>query len=205
MRILISLLCLAAPLALHAQSFTVQKKTTHAPEMGALAYLSVQHGHQEFSLMPPVHWPTEMQVAQKKVRFSSPDHSAVLVIAFSTNEALAMLSAPQALAVLAPEVNVSTNAEDFPAFSSDRQGQGIETSFALNGHAMRCRAAVIPIEGGVVSFVLTCSSNELESARQVFAGALTSFQHCSPSRRDGAHGSDLAGVNRLSKPRRADD
>ena len=178
MRVVSLLVVLLSVLVSRALPLRLENKSIPEPEMGNVELLVIHYGDEEFSLVPPRGWQARARADTETVEIVSPDHSITVRVVFSTNQASAVLASSDALRrKVLPEIADAQVIEEFPAHSGDRQGKGVEMSFDAQGHVMKCRAVVVPINGGIASFVVTSGSVDFEPARQAFGGALTSFKH----------------------------
>jgi hypothetical protein len=178
MRVASLLVVLVSVLVSRALPLRLESKSIPEPEMGNVELLVIHYGDGEFSLVPPRGWQARAKADTETVEIVSPDRALTLRIIFSTNPASAVLASAAALRQkILPEIADAQVIEEFPAYGGDRQGKGMELSFDAQGHQMKCRAAVVPINGGTAGFVLTSGSMDFEPARQAFGAVLTSFRH----------------------------
>jgi hypothetical protein len=178
MRLANLLLILVSVLVAPALPLSVETRIIPELETGDVEFLMIRYGDEEFSMVPPRGWRAKAKADTETVEIVSPDHSITLRVIFSTNQASTVLASGDALRrKLLPEIADAQLIEEFPAYSGDRQGKGVELSFDAQGHVMKCRAATVPINGGTASFVVASGSVDFEPARHAFGGALTSFKH----------------------------
>ena len=161
------------------QTLKVESKIMPGGEAGgSVRAFEVTHGPRQFLFVPPVDWRPQTESSSGTITFYAPRGGGLLALSFLSDPPSDILASTEQLRrTTAPDLSSGVVVEEFPAFSGDRQGKGMDISFAVQGRAMRCRAAVVPVEGGYVSFVLRCGEDEWRSALYVFDRAITSFQH----------------------------
>ena len=96
---------------------------------------------------------------------------------FTTNDARQVLASTDSLREFTtPNTGDAKVLEEFPVYSGDSAGKGIDLGFTLYGRVMRSRAVALPLPHGCAQCVLTCGVDEFKTAQQKFGGLLTSFQ-----------------------------
>ena len=162
-----------------AQDLTVRSRTVQELEMGKFQVLELGFGNEQFTMLPPYNWRAQIDSAAGTIRYSSPN-GVMLAIQFSRGDASPVLATTATLRQTSvPLLSDATVIEEFPVYSGDSRGKGVDLSFVLQNSSMRCRAAVIPTTHGYVSFVLTCGKDDFQAGQQSFGAALTSFQRTS--------------------------
>ena len=192
-RLLLFLLAAAPFCNVRAQMLTVRSQTIQAPEMGELKFLELGYREERFSLIPPADWRARIDADGAGISFYSAQHQARLSVQFSSNDFSTVSSSADAMREhLAPHLKFATILEEFPSYSGNRQGKGIELRYSLQGITMRCRLAAIPLIRGHVRFILTYEEEEMASVQPLFGAALTSFRQ-RPTERPAAR-QELSGI-----------
>lgn len=177
--VLLILSCTAV--AGRAQELTVRTRTVQEVEMGKFEVLDLGYDEEQFSMLPPYDWRAQIDSTAGTIRFSS-RKGVMLAIQFSRGDSGRVLATTETLRqAIVPFLADATVLEEFPAYSGDSRGKGVDLSFTLQGSDMRSRAAVIPTAHGYVSFVLTCGKDDFKIGQQHFGAVLTSFQRTSKS------------------------
>jgi hypothetical protein len=173
---------LSEPVKVCPQELTWRSQTIQPPEMGPLTYLELQYAQEKFTLVPPTDWRTEGDAQAGTIKFRSCTGSLSVALRFTTNSADRTLSSAEALREnVVPHLADATASEMFSAQAGDRAGKGVDLSFSLQGHALRCRAAAVPLRSGCVHFVLMCAAEEFKIGQQTFGRILSSFQGAPPT------------------------
>lgn len=187
------LLVAAAWCEVSAQTLTVTSRTTQAPEMGEIKFLELGYAGERFSMIPPSDWRARLETDGAGITFSAPHHQGRLSVQFSSNDVGTVLASADALREhLMPHLKGATVLEEFPSYSGNRQGKGLELRYSLQGISMRCRVAAIPLSRGHVRFILTYEEREMASIQPLLGAVLTSFQQ-RPTERPAAR-QELSGI-----------
>jgi len=173
----LALILFAASLSGHAQDFSVRTRTVHELEMGNFDTLEIQSRGGQFTLLPPRSWRTETDTSSGTIRFYAPRGKAILTVQFSPDVAINSLDSGESiLRQAAPQLLSTRVLEAFPAHGGDRKGKGIDFAFLLQGSLKQGRAAVLGLNRGCVSLLLTCTKDDFKDYEQTFASVLRSFQ-----------------------------
>ncbi len=179
--LLLLLNLIGAPLVAEAQ-LTVASKTTTPPESSPFEYLEVQFERDTFTIVPPPQMRIQTDAHIGMVRFFSRTGTVVVALQFSTNDAGGVLSSADAVRQFAaPQLPPCRLVEEFAANAGGYSGKGLELGYTVLARTSRSLVAVVPRAQGCVSFVLTCSDDELARGRAALGRVMTSFQCTTPA------------------------
>lgn len=164
-----------------AQSLSVQTRTSTPPEMGVLRFLELQYDGHTYTLVPPgPDWRLKLDAPNARLQFSTPAGAPGTALRFTTNAARDVLASADTLRQhAAPELGEARKLAELEIFGGNAAGKAADFAYTLQGHAMRCRVAALPVPGGTVTFTLHCGAEEFAAAQQTFAALLNTFQRTS--------------------------
>ena len=158
-------------------TLTVRTRTERPPEMDAITIAELAFDGGVYALVLPRKWQFQPDPASRTLRFQSETDRAQIIVHFSGEAPQAALQSADGIRqFVAPNLSSARVLEEFPIPSGTGEGKGAVFAYGLD---KRCRAAVIPIPRGCVTFALTCKTNELAS-EQIFGGLVTSFRMLTP-------------------------
>jgi len=175
------LLLLAVCASGSAQSLSMQTRTSKPPEMDLLRFLELQYDGHTYTLVPPgPDWRLKLDAPNARLQFSPPSGAAGVALRFTTNAARGVLASADALRQhAAPELGEAYKVAELEIFGGNAAGKAADFAYTLQGYAMRCRVAALPVPGGTVSFVLHCGAEEFAIAQQTFGALINTFQRTS--------------------------
>lgn len=168
---------LVSLLASPAGGLTVRSKLVHAPEMDPYTCYEISYQGEHYSIVPPFGWRAETDTASSVLRFIDRQSTARVVVTFSSSNATEILASTERLRAYAvPDLSQAQVLGTFPVPFGGVSGKAVDLGWLFHGSAQRCRAAVVPLRKGNVSFVLTCESSGFKNAEQALNGLLITFQ-----------------------------